>query len=324
MSAFPSRLLLERFHAVSLAGMLSESGLFEYVRNAFFEVTEALPTCCTLKHALQGVLVKLDGCTVLGGSCEQVHWLIAELRAFEASRAGRKAWRSFWRVRPFFSWAPPPRVKRVQLVEWLPFSLTRSGDSASEDSAPPTPSSPRADPPEVFTIYIERDLPSFLRRRGEFDDEFVHSEGVPGQPSPLDACHFGPYATRCFLKRLRDIARALGKPDLAARLPVYGEDVISSGLLCPGCCDRSPQKGWWVHKRYRDHAPLRASHPHLERETGPGVRFYHSIASCPFLWKRVHQFVKANPHRMELFDYSRGDRPPTRCVACDPPASSSA
>jgi hypothetical protein len=142
----------------------------------------------------------------------------------------------------------------------------------------------------VFTIYIEKDPPSFLRRRGEFDSEFVHNEGVSGSgyPSPLDACHFGDGEERCFLKRLPDIARALGKPELASKLPAYGEDFISSGSLCPGCCDRSPQKGWWVHKRYRDHAPLRASHPHLEREAGPGVRFYHSIASCPFLWKRAY------------------------------------
>eukprot|EP00962_Isochrysis_galbana_P025852 scaffold7997_cov126-Isochrysis_galbana.AAC.6 len=174
-----SAVLLERFHAVSLAGTLSESGLFEYVRNAFFEVTEALPPWGTLKYALQGVLVKLDGCTALGGSCEQIHWLIAELRALEASRARRKAWQSFWREQRSSSfWGPPPGCKRAYPGwAWPPTSPSQSGDPASEDSSPPTPSSPKAGPQEVFTIYIEKDLPSFLRRRGEFDDEFVHGSG---------------------------------------------------------------------------------------------------------------------------------------------------
>eukprot|EP00962_Isochrysis_galbana_P024047 scaffold7344_cov127-Isochrysis_galbana.AAC.8 len=48
MSAFPSRLLLERFHAVSLAGMLSESGLFESPK-PFLPV--ALPPPCVAPAA---------------------------------------------------------------------------------------------------------------------------------------------------------------------------------------------------------------------------------------------------------------------------------
>jgi hypothetical protein len=59
-------------------------------------------------------LVKLDGCTALGGSCEQIHWLVAELRTLEASRAGRKAWQGFWRERrSSSSWGPPPGCKRA-------------------------------------------------------------------------------------------------------------------------------------------------------------------------------------------------------------------
>jgi len=157
----------------------------------------------------------------------------------------------------------------------------------------------------------------FILQPDNFDDGFVRKEGVPGFPSPLEAGRFGPGAQRCFLTRLKDVAIALGKESLVPKLPNNGEDFITSGLICPGCSDRSPLKGWFVHGAYPDHAPLRETHKHLVRSPGQGVRFYHSIASCPFLWKRLHQYVKANPSRTALFDHTKGASPPTKCVVVE-------
>eukprot|EP00962_Isochrysis_galbana_P061161 scaffold36285_cov119-Isochrysis_galbana.AAC.1 len=35
---------------------------------------------------------------------------------------------------------------------------------------------------------------------------------------------------------------------------------------------------------------------------------------CFVLWKRLHQYVKANPSRTALFDHTKGASPPTKCV----------
>eukprot|EP00962_Isochrysis_galbana_P056936 scaffold29086_cov101-Isochrysis_galbana.AAC.1 len=58
----------------------------------------------------------------------------------------------------------------------------------------------------------------------------------------------------------------------SSRTKNKGEDFITSGLICPGCSDRSPHKGWFVHGTYPDHAPLRETHKHLVRQPGHGVR----------------------------------------------------
>eukprot|EP00962_Isochrysis_galbana_P006984 scaffold1884_cov109-Isochrysis_galbana.AAC.3 len=45
--------------------------------------------------------------TDLGGSREQIEWLVAQLRIFEVSRAGRKAWKNFWHDRSSSSTVAP-------------------------------------------------------------------------------------------------------------------------------------------------------------------------------------------------------------------------
>jgi hypothetical protein len=111
------------------------------------------------------------------------------------------------------------------------------------------------------------------------------------------------------------IATALGCTHLLRYLPKQREDYITSGVACLGCFDRRPALPWSVSTRYPDHAPLRASHPHLVKDGGQGVRFYHSVASCPFLWRKVHIFVRANMDRTDLFQHTTGAAPPTQCVA---------
>jgi hypothetical protein len=329
-----SALLKERLQAVERAGTYSEAGLYEYVRSALSEIIEGLTQALELRGMLRNIEVAFDQTARFGGSRREADRLIGQLQAFESSRAGRGAWKAYWEARATSSassGAAASAAKRAAAGA-RPEGTGRGVFPLSAEYPPAlvlqsygSPLAPEFDSQSVLIVQGDGGRkPSLLLKPGNFDDLFVVNEGVPGQPSPLDASRFGPGAQRCFLTKIKDIAIALGKGSLVPKLPKDGEDFICSGLLCPGCDDRSPQNGWYVHKRYPDHAPLRDALKHLERDPGPGVRFYHSIGSCPFLWKRLHQFVKAHPERVDLFEHTKGTAPPTRCVVIEQPCTSSA
>jgi hypothetical protein len=148
-----------------------------------------------------------------------------------------------------------------------------------------------------------------------FDEEFVRTEWVVGQPAPNSVSRYGPTALpRKFLKDVGKIATAPGLPHLVPYCPKVGEDVITAGWGCPGCEDNRPGTPYYVSATYPDHQSLRASHPELVHRRGAGVRFYHSVASCPYLWRKVHRHVRANPDRVDLFEHIEGAAPTTLCL----------
>jgi hypothetical protein len=67
-------------------------------------------------------------------------------------------------------------------------------------------------------------------------------------------------------------------------MPPPGNDVITGHAprLHLGCFDR-PGGHFFIFPTFADHQDLRAEHPELVKGWATGIRYYHSVASCPHL-----------------------------------------
>lgn len=297
------------------AGGYTPEGLFYEIRSACSEIVRSLPLG-ELRQCLLNLDSRLDSS---GGVARGLDPIIEAFDEFERSTWGRRLWSEHWdRV------APPAGARQGG---GRPEGTGRGVFPAGNGNTPLLGYSPGSDssfdaPPGAQWLGLAGSVGggggsnkrvTAIDRPGAFDEDFVQREGVPGQPAPNTVSRRGQgQPPRKFLNNLQAVAEAIA-PHLAGLMPPLGQDVIA-GYACPGCGDTRPGTVFSVSKDYYEHEELRKHHAELIKPYGPGVRFYHSIASCPHLWKRLHIYVRAHPDRVDLFDHAVGPAPPTRTL----------